>query len=1292
LHSFVPRSLAPATATSRSLGRRLVHAIAVIALAGVLAAPNTVVHDQRDTAATAPRTASSVSSVSGRVAPVIAGDEGTSVPARFTPRSDGAPSSQDARGSDPGDSGGLAPGIQYEEAQAHANDRIHFTPGGRVGVPFRPRADDGWPVDGKAPRALPAGGRSGEQIARSPAGETDPAPAQNTDVDQPSSTDPLAADTASLSTTNPLADQSVAASSALRRQVFGFLPYWNLNDSGMVLNYNVLSTIAYFSVGADRYGNLRKTNSDGTLTTGWAGWTSSRLSSIMSAAHQKGTRVVLTISVFAWTSSQASTQAALLASSTARLNLARQVAKAVHDRGADGVNLDFEPIVSGYADEFTAFVRTLRTQLNSYATGYQLTFDTTGRIGNYPIEAATAPGGADAIFIMGYDYRTAGSSIAGSIDPLTGPAYDLTDTVAAFTSRVAPSKLILGVPYYGRAWSTVSGSVRSATHSGTKYGTSVSVNYENVVPLISQYGRKWDSVEQSPWIAYKKQNCTTTYGCVTTWRQVYYDDALSLGRRYDLVNRAGLRGVGMWALGYDGSRTELWQELGTKFLHDTTPPLAGIRNLAPNQRDAGFIVSWRAVDDSNIARYDVQVSADGGAWGAWLTGTTATSDVYLGRDGHSYAFRARATDSHGNVSGWNVASVYDSSPSLAPGGFGRVRVDGLAVRTGHDTSAASVGTLNIGDILAITGGPVAADGYAWYQFTGPIAEWQPVAYAQNGVWVATSSSTTTYVSASVAPNSTLVDAGITGLGFSDGGLASLGSSAAATMYRAFSPNGDGSRDRLRIRWTNTVAFDSVTLKVWRVDGTLAGTISLPDISSGAQVYDWNGTASGTSLADGRYVLQLVGVAGTTSYTSPSARPVTPAQVATYAVTIDRVAPTITASSISSTRLSPDGDGRLDTLTARIASTGGATGWRLTAAPVVGGSPGAAVRTISGAGASPSVVWNGRNDAGTAVPDGAYQVTLGVADPAGNVAARSWSVIVRSQNPAIVESVAPASFSPNGDGADDRVALRWSSDIAVAGTARITRGTTLVRSWTFSSRSSLGIAWDGHDRYGHMVADGRYSFTTTGTDAFGNRTSVSAFVTVDRTIGFLRWSPTPFYPQDGDSLLPSSALTFRLTRGATLSLRILDSSGAVVRTVWSNASKAAGSYKWAWNGKSGTGAYVPQGRYVAELTATSSLGTSVLRRAIYASAFTISPSATSLHAGQTLTITFRSVERLSTRPVVTFTQSGRTGVTKTATLLSNGSYRVSFLVASGGTGPATVALSAKDSLGHTNRGSLTVSVS
>src|SRR5207245_1158842 len=127
----------------------------------------------------------------------------------------------------------------------------------------------------------------------------------------------------------------------------------------------------------------------------------------------------------------------------------------------------------------------------------------------------------------------------------------------------------------------------------------------------------------------------------------------------------------------------------------------------------------------------------------------------------------------------------------------------------------------------IIGGPVSADGYTWDEVTGPIAEWNTVNFTRSGVWMAVRSSTTTYVAAATAPNATFIDAGIDGLTFGDGGDASLGSSTVALAARAFSPNGDGSKDRLRLRWTNHLAFDSMALRAFRLDGTLAGTRAAP---------------------------------------------------------------------------------------------------------------------------------------------------------------------------------------------------------------------------------------------------------------------------------------------------------------------------------------------------------------------------------------------------------------------------------------------------------------------------------
>jgi spore germination protein YaaH/flagellar hook assembly protein FlgD len=468
---------------------------------------------------------------------------------------------------------GLQPSAHYEDAMAHADDRISFKPGGPVTRAITPAPGTG--------------------------------------------------DIAAVSGTKRL------------KQVFGFLPYWEVSDSANTLDYRVLSTIAYFSVGSDQNGNLLKKNADGTPTTGWGGFGSAALTNVINNAHANDTRVVLTITMFAWTSSQAAKQAALLGNPAARQNLARQAALAVHNRAIDGINLDFEPIASGYADEFTALVRTFRSELDALAPGYQLTFDTTGHIGNYPIEAATAPGGADAIFIMGYDYRTASHPTVGSISPLAGPAYDIADTVKAFAARVPASKLILGVPYYGRAWSTQTDAVNSKNISGAKYGSSNTAIYTTAIEYAAEHGRRWDGREYGPYVVYHRENCTPTYGCVNPWRQLYYDDAQSLRLKYDLVNSMGLAGAGIWALGYDDSRTELNDVLSDAFLTtDVVAPVvtatASPGSFSPNGDGIADRITLGWSVDEPVKGY-ARIRRGGTVYKTWAIGATG-SIVWNGKD------------------------------------------------------------------------------------------------------------------------------------------------------------------------------------------------------------------------------------------------------------------------------------------------------------------------------------------------------------------------------------------------------------------------------------------------------------------------------------------------------------------------------------------------------------------------------------------------------------------------------------------------------------------------------------
>ena len=1194
---------------------------------------------------------------------------------------------------------GHDPSEMYLDAQQHALDPNEFVPGGRVSVGFEPRAGDGSTVGGREARPLPAGRLSGTQMAHDAAPVSsagagarihDRVPGFESGRDVTPS-DPIVIAARRTSLTVPATPAAARpAATGLRRDVYGFLPYWELSDSSTRLDFSVLSHVAYFSLGVDGKGNLLKRNADGSLTTGWAGWTSARMTDVINEAHVARTRVTLTVSVFAWTPGQAAIQTSLLSSPTARANLARQAVAAVRDRGADGINLDFEPLVQGNEDEFAALVRTIRADLEAISPGYHLSFDTLGQPANYPLEQAVGTAGADAVFVMGYDYRTASANHAGSVDPLGGPAYDLAETVQAYLARIPANRIILGVPYYGRAWSTVSDVANASTQTGATYGYSTAVTYDNAVDLADQHGRRYDGQEIAAWFAYRKQVCASN-DCATTWREVYYDDAQTLRARYDMVNRSGIRGVGIWALGYDGSRPELYKALADKFLTDTTPPLAGITMLPRTQANEGFGVRWNGVDDwHGVASYDVQVSTDGGPWLDWLSGTRAASDVWLGADGHAYAFRVRARDGKGNLSAWNVTSVFAAAPTLAAGGFGRVTASQLNVRSAPDTTATRLGSATMGDVFAITGGPASADGYTWYRVSGPITTWRPAGYVRTDAWIAASGSGAANLVAIPAPNSTTVQATLSRVTFGSaaGRAASIGTGPPAVANRSFSPNGDGSKDRLAIGWTNRRALDSLALRVFGPDGTLMGSVPLPaNVAAGAQSATWDGTLGGAPVPDGSYVLQLAGMAGGVAVAWPSADPVTPGQRAAVGVTVDTRPPTLSQAAISAVRLSPNGDGRYESLAVSGTGSADAVGWSLLATPGTGGR---AVRTVVGAGAAPTVTWNGQADDGTVVPDGSYALTLGVLDAAGNAATRTWSVVVDTTPPVLGLTAAPATISPDGDGTADGTLLAWTSSEGGTGMLRILRGTTLIEKWALSGTSGT-VAWTGGDAAGRAVPDGRYAVTLAWTDATGNGATRAASLLVDRTVGFLRAAPAFFFPQDGDALAAVSTVSFHLVRTAKVSLAVVDASGAAVRGAMTGVTRGPGTWTWRWDGRISGGAMAPRGTYVAVLTVVGPYGTTILRRTILADAFSATLPAAALAAGDQVSVRFRSAEPLASMPTATLRQSGLAPAAMKVAKLADGSFTATATVAPGGPGPATIVLFGRDTGRHANSSTLILTV-
>ena len=346
----------------------------------------------------------------------------------------------------------------------------------------------------------------------------------------------------------------------LFREVLGYLPYWTLNSQSLAnLDYSLVSTIAYFSVGAQSNGTLAKTEADGDPTTGWAGWTSSAMTGVINAAHQRDARVVLTVTMMAW-SNNYTAMTTLLNSSTNRARLAAEISAAVKSRNADGVNLDFEPVPTSLRSQYTSFVRQVKARLVADGAGSFLSVATMAGAAawdtGYDVAALSASGAADALMVMAYDFHWSGSARAGGVAPYSSPhIYDVAQALADYLELVPASKIIWGVPYYGREWSTTSNALNATTNNVL---TSRAAYYTFHRTEAAEHGRLWDGTGRVPWYRFHD----TAHG---TWVQGYYDDVQSLTAKYDLVNARGLRGIGVWHLLMDGSRRELWSTIDTNF-------------------------------------------------------------------------------------------------------------------------------------------------------------------------------------------------------------------------------------------------------------------------------------------------------------------------------------------------------------------------------------------------------------------------------------------------------------------------------------------------------------------------------------------------------------------------------------------------------------------------------------------------------------------------------------------------------------------------------------------------------
>jgi hypothetical protein len=321
------------------------------------------------------------------------------------------------------------------------------------------------------------------------------------------------------------------------RTVYGFLPYWG---SDTWLRYDLVSILACFCVDMDGSGDI----------SAWNGFPAVFEEAIDGITGAGGIAVVTVVNF-----SSSSIHSIL---TTGSENAISTIVELVDQYPVSGVSIDFENVSGSDRENLTAFMQELRGQLDTYVPGSHLSICTPAVDWNGSFDYQALAATTDALFIMCYPFHGSWSTVAGPCCPLTGwgsTPESSTNMVWCLGdyARYCPDgheKIVVGLPYYGHEWETAGSSAHSSV-----VGECTTLIYSTLAGRADLYGRLWDSESLTPWYVYDNGG----------WNQGWYDDQESLGLKYDLIRASDLQGAGIWALGYDGAREELWDCLEASF-------------------------------------------------------------------------------------------------------------------------------------------------------------------------------------------------------------------------------------------------------------------------------------------------------------------------------------------------------------------------------------------------------------------------------------------------------------------------------------------------------------------------------------------------------------------------------------------------------------------------------------------------------------------------------------------------------------------------------------------------------
>ena len=238
-------------------------------------------------------------------------------------------------------------------------------------------------------------------------------------------------------------------------------------------------------------------------------------------AEKKGMKTQMLVTAFDRTISDA-----VLGDEALRTNTINSIVQFVKEEDFNGVNLDYEVVSVSMRDNFTAFVRDLKAALPSdVVLSLSLrcrTYDSQTWLDGY--DYAGLAKYADQCIVMMYDQHYNG----GEAGPIAG--IDWMETSIKYLSQYIPKeKFIVGIGAYGRYW--------------PENGKGSAIFIQPAFDLAKEQGVEVlrDETSGVPHFDYESPD----KGKVSVW----FEDAVSMGQKIDLVKKYDLAGVAVWRMG-----------------------------------------------------------------------------------------------------------------------------------------------------------------------------------------------------------------------------------------------------------------------------------------------------------------------------------------------------------------------------------------------------------------------------------------------------------------------------------------------------------------------------------------------------------------------------------------------------------------------------------------------------------------------------------------------------------------------------------------------------------------------